>query len=66
VSIEERVVLQMRLELGVKPAAIAVGLGRPVSTIWRELRRNGWIRLKTYPSRGRRVDGWCQDTGKVT
>jgi len=34
--------------LGVKPATIAVGLGRPVLTIWRELRRNGWVRPKTY------------------
>jgi len=57
-SIEERVVLQMRLELGVKPATIAVGLGRPVLTIWRELRRNGWVRPKTHPAPGRRVDGW--------
>ena len=52
-SIEERVMLQMRLEMGVKPAAIALGLGRPASTIWRELHRNGWVRPKTHSSRGR-------------
>jgi len=52
-SIEERVVIQTRLEMGVKPGAIALGLGRPASTIWRELRRNGWVRPKTHPSRGR-------------
>jgi IS30 family transposase len=45
-SIEERVVIQIRLELGDKPGAIARGLHRPASTIWRELRRNGWIRPK--------------------
>ncbi len=40
-GIGERVVIQIRLEMGVKPGAIALGLGRPASTIWRELRRNG-------------------------
>ncbi len=33
-SIEERVVIQIRLEMGVKPGAIAVGLGRPLSEGW--------------------------------
>jgi len=48
-GIEEWVVIQMRLEMGVKPGMITVGLGRPASTIWRELRRNGWVRPKTHP-----------------
>ena len=52
-GIEERVMIQMRLEMGVKPGAIAVGLSRPASTIWRELRRNGWVRPKTHPGPGR-------------
>ncbi len=46
-GIEERVMIQMRLKMGVKPGAIAVGLGRPASTIWCKLRRNGWVRPKT-------------------
>src|SRR3989338_22985 len=41
-SIEERTMIQTQLELGIKPAAIAVGLNRPASTLSRELRRNGW------------------------
>jgi len=52
-SIEERVMIQTRLETEVKPTAIAVGLGRSASTIWRELRCNGWVRPKTHPGRGR-------------
>ncbi len=47
-SIEERVVIQMRLEMGVTPGAIAVGLGRPASTIWRELRRTQTTGVKVY------------------
>jgi len=52
-NIEERVMLQVRLEMGTKPGAIAVGLSRPASTIWCELRRNGWVRPKTQPGPGR-------------
>ena len=52
-SIEERSVIQAQLTLGFKPSWIAVGLGRSVSTISRELRRNGWVKLKEKPRRGR-------------
>lgn len=52
-SIEERSVIQAQLTLGFKPSWIAVGLGRSVSTISRELRRNGWVKLKEKPGRGR-------------
>jgi IS30 family transposase len=52
-SIEERSVIQVQLTLGFKPSWIAAGLGRSVSTISRELRRNGWVKLKDKPRRGR-------------
>ena len=52
-SIEERSVIQAQLTLGLKPSWIAVGLGRSVSTISRELRRNGWVKVKVKPGRGR-------------
>ncbi len=52
-SIEERSVIQAQLTLGFKPSWIAVGLGRSVSTISRELHRNGWVKLKAKPERGR-------------
>jgi transposase, IS30 family len=43
--------VQTQLEMGFKPAAIAVGLNRSASTISRELHRNGWVR--PLPNRGR-------------
>lgn len=49
-SIEERTMIQTQLEMGIKPAAIAAGLGRSASTLSRELRRNGWTR--PTPCRG--------------
>ena len=52
-SIEERTLIQTQLAIGVKPAAIAKGLGRCVSTISRELKRNGWVRPKSQRARGR-------------
>jgi IS30 family transposase len=52
-SIEERSVIQAQLTLGFKPSWIAVGLGRSVSTISRALRRNGWVKFKVQPRRGR-------------
>jgi len=39
--VEERVVLQTQLSLGLRPAAIAAGLNRARSTILREMTRNG-------------------------
>ena len=52
-SIEERTLIQTQLAIGVKPAAIAKGLGRCASTISRELKRNGWVRPKSQRARGR-------------
>jgi IS30 family transposase len=52
-SIEERAVIETQLEMGVKPAAIAVALNRCASTLSRELRRNDWSRPKTPRGPGR-------------
>ena len=52
-SIEERTMLHTQLEQGLKPAAIALGLGRSASTLSRELRRNGWTRPKARRGPGR-------------
>ena len=49
-SIEERTMIQTQREMGIKPVAIAAGLGRSASTLSRELCRNGWTRPK--PCRG--------------
>lgn len=58
-SIEERSFIQAQLSLGVKPSWIAAGLGRSVSTISRELRRNGWVKGKEKRGRGRHgIAGW--------
>ena len=52
-SIEERSVIQAQLTLGFKPSWIAHELGRSVSTISRELHRNGWVKRRVDPGRGR-------------
>ena len=52
-SIEERSVIQTQLTLGFKASWIAIGLGRSTSTISRELYRNGWVKAKAPPRRGR-------------
>lgn len=52
-SIEERTMIQTQLEMGVKPAAIALGLNRSASTLSRELCRNGWVRAKGGHGPGR-------------
>ena len=52
-SIEKRTMTQTQLGLGIKPAAIAVGLNRPASTLSRELRRNGWVRPPVQRGPGR-------------
>ena len=52
-SIEERTMIQTQLEMGIKPAAIALGLNRWASTLSRELRRNGWARPKARRGPGR-------------
>ena len=52
-SLEERTMIHTQLEMGLKPAAIAMGLHRSASTLSRELRRNGWIRPTTRRGPGR-------------
>ena len=52
-SIEERTMIQTQLEMGIKPAAIALGLNRSASTLSRELSRNGWVRAKACGGPGR-------------
>ncbi len=59
-SIEERMMIQTQLEMGIKPAAIALGLNRSASTLSRELRRNGWVRTTACcgPGRPRMAGGY--------
>jgi IS30 family transposase len=45
-SIEERTLIQTQLEMGTNPAANTASLNRSASTLWHELRRNGWVRPK--------------------
>ena len=52
-SLQERVVVQTQLELGLSPAAIAAGLKRDRSSIGRELRRNGWKPEPAVRGKGR-------------
>jgi IS30 family transposase len=52
-TVEERIEIQMRLECRFSPSAIADGLNRPRSCIWRELMRNGWRKPPKVKSRGR-------------
>jgi hypothetical protein len=52
-SREERTMIHTQLEMGLTPAAIAMGLNRSASTLSRELRRNGWTRPKTCRGPGR-------------
>ena len=54
-SIEERTLIQAQMEMGVKPAAIALGLNRSASTLLRELNRNGWVGAKARCGPGRRA-----------
>ena len=62
-SIKERTMIQTQLEMGIKPAAIAVGLNRAASTLSRELRRNGWSRPKADRGPGRPpvAGGYCAE-----
>lgn len=52
-SIEERSIIQTQLTLGFRPSWIAVELGRSISTVTRELQRNGWLKAKAPAGRGR-------------
>jgi transposase, IS30 family len=42
-SVEERALIETQLRLGLSPAAIAAGLMRASSTIYREILRNSWL-----------------------
>lgn len=64
-SVEERALIQSKLELGCKLRAIARSLQRAPSTISRELKRCGWrgasCEVPTVRLRARGIDGyWCQ------
>jgi IS30 family transposase len=52
-GIEERTMIQTQLGMGIKPAAIALGLNRSASTLSRELSRNGWVGPKEGRGPGR-------------
>ena len=52
-SMEERSLIQSQLTLGFKPSWIALSLGRSVSTITRELKRNSWVNTTGVVIRGR-------------
>ena len=52
-SLEERIMIQTQLEMGIKPGTIAKSINRSPSTVLRELRRNGWSRPKTPRDPGR-------------
>lgn len=52
-GVEDRAVIQAHLEHGDSPSQIAVSLQRPVCTITRELKRNGWVRARVPRGPGR-------------
>jgi transposase, IS30 family len=52
-SMEERSLIQTQLTMGFNPSWVAGSLGRSVSTITRELHRNGWERPVVKRGRGR-------------
>ncbi len=52
-SMEELRLIQTQLTMDFKPSWIANSLGRPVSTVTRELHRNGWERPVVERNRGR-------------
>jgi IS30 family transposase len=52
-NIEERVMIQTQLSMGIKPGAIALTLNRSAATISRELHRNGWTRQQARRGPGR-------------
>ena len=52
-SIEGWTLIQTQLPIGLKPVEIAEGLKCSTSALFRELRRNDWVRPKAQRSRGR-------------
>jgi IS30 family transposase len=51
-ELSERALIETQLRLGMRPAAIAVGLMRARSTVIREIRRNGWLAESEWSGRG--------------
>jgi IS30 family transposase len=66
-SLEERTMIHTQLEMGLNPAAIALGLNRSASTLSRELRRNGWTRptMRRGPGRPPVAGGYRADTAHM-
>lgn len=66
-SFEERTMIHTQLEMGLNPAAIALGLNRSASTLSRELRRNGWTRptMRRGPGRPPVAGGYRADTAHM-
>ena len=65
VRLEERAQIQAGLKQGLSLRAIGRELGRPASTISRELKRCGWrgpdVSTPAWPAVGRGVNGyWCE------
>ncbi len=60
-SLGDRIKIQVDLQVGLNPAAIAAGLSRPVSCVTRELARNGWVAPVSKRRRGRprKAGGYC-------
>jgi IS30 family transposase len=52
-SLEERTMIQTQLEMGIKPASVALGLNRSASTISRGLLRKNWVRPMARRGPGR-------------
>src|ERR1019366_6588212 len=52
-NLQERALIETQLTLGMRPAAIAVGLMRARSTITREMYRNGWLSPPELALQGR-------------
>ena len=59
-SLQDRIEIQVGLQAGLNPAAIAAGLSRPRSCITRELARNRWVAPKKgRMGRPRITGGFC-------
>lgn len=65
-NLEERTMIQTQLSLGFKPSRIAQELGRSASTVSRELKRNGWVRVQQprCPGRPRLAGGYRAEAGQ--
>ena len=54
-NIRERAMIEMQLEMGMRPGSIAGHLNRAPSTISREIHRNGWRRPTIVPRPGKKL-----------